>query len=417
MKPRILLSSWISPIPSNSGGAQRTNLLYKALSEIADVDFVLLSLPGKYTDHEMEVMREEFRLKACMSIKRPQELAPWKFLPIPRRFLNPIVSNIDEGRSLLRMRPELREYVDSKVDLNSYDLIVGRYAKSLTALGLHKERSMRLALDFDDWDLDVYQSRKLSAEGLWRKKILDWHIYNIRKALPPLINSLSAFWVSNKGNLDEPLLKGARFLTNIPFLEESNESLRIPFPEAGEIITTIGCFAHGPNVTGVDWFLDQVWPLVLKKCPSARFKICGSNLDPIRLGERWQQHTNVEVVGFVNKIEDAYKDAMISVCPVFQGAGTNVKVLESLRLGRPCVCTLKGANGFDDLTDLGSLVPCESEFEMAASIVSFLEDREKAKRLGFSASRKVRDELNFSNFSKIVAEGVEAALMSPRPNT
>ncbi|MCH6257923.1 glycosyltransferase family 4 protein [Puniceicoccaceae bacterium K14] len=416
MKPRILLSSWVAPIPSTSGGAQRTNLLYKALAEIADVDFVLLSLPAKYTAQDMKVMREEFRVKACRSIKRPQELAPWKYLPFPRRIRNQIANNIDGSRSLLREQPKLRRYVGSKIEFNSYDLIVGRYAKSLTSLGLHHQAPMRLALDVDDWDLDVYESRKRAMKNILKKKVLDWHIHNVKNALPPLINSLSTIWVSNKENLDEPLLARARLLPNIPFLEDSNESQQTPFPGKGEIITTIGCYAHYPNVMGIDWFLGNVWPSVLNNRPGARFKIHGSGLDSVNLKERWQRHPHVEVIGFVGKVEDAYKEAMISVCTVSEGAGTNIKVLESLRLGRPCVSTLKGANGFDELVEIGGLVPCQNEQEMIASIVDLLENREKAKQLGARASKKVKNEFNFSAFSKVVSEGVETALSAPKPS-
>ena len=61
---RILLVTPSSPFPPDSGGAQRTALLYEALAADADVDLYLLGC-APITAHACHVLTNEFRMVGC----------------------------------------------------------------------------------------------------------------------------------------------------------------------------------------------------------------------------------------------------------------------------------------------------------------------------------------------------------------
>lgn len=71
-KLQILFIAWSVPYPTNVGGRQRTNLLYRALSELGELDSVSLHNPECDSADEVAIMRQEYGL-----IQRLQILFPW----------------------------------------------------------------------------------------------------------------------------------------------------------------------------------------------------------------------------------------------------------------------------------------------------------------------------------------------------
>ncbi len=120
-----------------------------------------------------------------------------------------------------------------------------------------------------------------------------------------------------------------------------------PYIESGRQPDTLlfaGSFNHQPNVQGLMWFLDQVFPRVLSLRPQVRLLVAGSgNLEPIRPR---MTHPNIEILGFVPDIVSLYDQCAVLICPVLSGSGIRVKLLEAFATGIPVVSTGLGAEGF-----------------------------------------------------------------------
>src|SRR5690606_32645184 len=151
---------------------------------------------------------------------------------------------LDGSRSLFQPKLALRQQVSERVDFSAYDLIVGRYAKSIAALGLQNDKSLKIALDVDDWDPDRYLSRMDAETSALQRFIFKWHLSNLRKALPQFLEQMATLWVANPDNLQSPLLAGARLLRNIPYPGTTAEQEVLPAPTAGEVVITIGSYLH-----------------------------------------------------------------------------------------------------------------------------------------------------------------------------
>ena len=114
-------------------------------------------------------------------------------------------------------------------------------------------------------------------------------------------------------------------------------------------IVYVGNLTWHPNVAGLDWLCQKVWPLVRSKIPQATLTIAGSGLSTSTNGQLvvppgWQG-PGIQVIGFVTDLREFVTGAAAMAAPVFGGSGVRIKLLDSLRLGVPTVTTRDGASG------------------------------------------------------------------------
>jgi glycosyltransferase involved in cell wall biosynthesis len=105
----------------------------------------------------------------------------------------------------------------------------------------------------------------------------------------------------------------------------------------------LGGFRHTPNAIALEWFAANVMPRILAARPKARLVVIGPDPPPPHafpdLGEA------MECVGFVEDIREALARYAVFVCPILNGSGVRVKLLEAFAAGIPAVSTYIGAEG------------------------------------------------------------------------
>ena len=84
------------------------------------------------------------------------------------------------------------------------------------------------------------------------------------------------------------------------------------------------------------------------------------------------QHPGVEVEGFVSDVRPAYLRATLVIAPLVASAGTNVKILEAMAMGKAIVSTEAGIHGLD-LQRGADVVVADSAEAMAAAITRLLD--------------------------------------------
>lgn len=106
----------------------------------------------------------------------------------------------------------------------------------------------------------------------------------------------------------------------------------------------LGSMNWSPNVEGIEWFLDEVWPEIHAAHPALTFTLAGHDI-PERLKQR--QDPNVEVLGAVPNANEFMMDYDIMVVPLLSGSGIRIKIVEAMALGRVVITTSIGAEGLD----------------------------------------------------------------------
>jgi glycosyltransferase involved in cell wall biosynthesis len=115
-----------------------------------------------------------------------------------------------------------------------------------------------------------------------------------------------------------------------------------PLPDAPEVVFT-GTLCYLPNVDGLLWFCDEIWPRVRAWVPDARFRIVGR--DPVTEVSALADRVGVELHPDVDSIVPYLERARLAVVPLRMGSGTRLKALEALASGRPVVGTSLGLAG------------------------------------------------------------------------
>jgi glycosyltransferase involved in cell wall biosynthesis len=152
----------------------------------------------------------------------------------------------------------------------------------------------------------------------------------------------------------------------------------------------IGSFAHLPNVLALEFFVKQVWPL-LDPIKPALHVIAGMRHEYFL--EFYKDRAavdlrdpRIEVEGFVADVRPAYERAAIVIAPLKASAGTNIKILEAMAMGKAIVSTPAGVNGLD-LEPGGDVVVTESAEQMASAIQELIENPSRRHELEIRARK------------------------------
>jgi sugar transferase (PEP-CTERM/EpsH1 system associated) len=158
-------------------------------------------------------------------------------------------------------------------------------------------------------------------------------------------------------------------------------------PWPGHIVFT-GVMNYFPNVDGCRFFVEEVFPLVRKEFPRARFTIVGAHPAPEirRLGKT----VGVSVTGYVHDTRKILRTAAVSVAPLRIARGIQNKVLEALSMGIPVVGTSAAVQGVDGVAGRDYLVGDDAE-TFAEAVCSLLRDPQSAHERGLRGRRFVED--------------------------
>jgi len=107
----------------------------------------------------------------------------------------------------------------------------------------------------------------------------------------------------------------------------------------GSLVIFTGSMDWQPNIDGVEFFCNAIWPLVLEKVPQARFRIVGRDPHP---RVKNLASSSVEVTGTVPSIVDHLREATAIVVPLRIGGGTRIKIYEGMAMGKATVSTTVG---------------------------------------------------------------------------
>jgi len=138
----------------------------------------------------------------------------------------------------------------------------------------------------------------------------------------------------------------------------------------------LGAFDWEPNLEAVKWFIDAIFPVLLKDNPALEFHIAGRKSTDIPAEYR---RKNVIIHGFVQDPLEFIAENGLFVAGLQSGSGIKMKILEAMSIGAPCVLTTKAAEGLS----IESIIPVHKNKESFISdIQSLLTNKENAIQRG-----------------------------------
>ena len=150
----------------------------------------------------------------------------------------------------------------------------------------------------------------------------------------------------------------------------------------------VGAMDWFPNRDGIEFFVEQVFPLIKKDVATAEFVAAGRN-PPREMIDRFSAVPGVKFTGTVPDMRPFLRQAGVCVVPLRIGSGTRLKILESAAAGKAIVSTRLGAEGLD-FVDGQEILLADDPVSFAGCVVTLLRDPSRRRAMGEAACRRVR---------------------------
>lgn len=154
------------------------------------------------------------------------------------------------------------------------------------------------------------------------------------------------------------------------------------FPYSGKAgeLTFVGGYGHFPNKEGMDWFLNNVAPLL--KDESLTLNLIGTHW-PKDYSDN--SNINVSLKGFVKELSDVAL-GNIMIVPILSGSGMRMKILEAAAMSMPILTTTVGVEGLEFRNGESCIIE-DSPQGWADAIKRLQSDPELRRSLGENANK------------------------------
>lgn len=111
-------------------------------------------------------------------------------------------------------------------------------------------------------------------------------------------------------------------------------------------IVFAGGLSWYPNLDAMSFFLKSVWPRLNDEVPDVSMTIIGRS-PPQWMRDMQNDYKNLTITGFVDDVRPYLARAYLYVCPIRDGGGTKLKVLDALAMGKLLVAHPIACEGID----------------------------------------------------------------------
>jgi glycosyltransferase involved in cell wall biosynthesis len=163
-----------------------------------------------------------------------------------------------------------------------------------------------------------------------------------------------------------------------------------------------------PNDDAIQFFSNEVLPLIRKEVPEVTVTVVGRNPLPalVDLGKR---DPAFRVAGRVDDVRPYMEQAAVYIVPIRVGGGTRLKIFEAMAMEKPIVSTTIGAEGLP-LTAGQELLIADTAEAFANAVIRLIRNPKEARMLGANAAELVRREFGWrgvaDKFGQLCEEAV-----------
>lgn len=119
-----------------------------------------------------------------------------------------------------------------------------------------------------------------------------------------------------------------------------------PSANVGPIFSFVGTLGWGPNRQAAEIICNELWHEIIAAWPHAKFYLVGSNPPPAAR-ELAGRDERFVVTGFVDDVRSIMADSSFFLCPIREGGGTKLKILNAMSMGKVVVADPIACEGID----------------------------------------------------------------------
>ncbi len=164
-------------------------------------------------------------------------------------------------------------------------------------------------------------------------------------------------------------------------------------------VVFLGRMDYFPNIDGVCYFAEKVFPIIRSELPDVEFRIVGSK--PARKIQSLGNIPGIVVTGHVPDVRAYVPNEAVAIAPLRIARGTQNKILESMAMGIPVVATTKAAKGIQAIAGR-DLLAADAPEEFAGHVIALLRDEQMRRLISRSARKQLEKAHLWSNSMSIL---------------
>lgn len=318
-----------------------------------------------------------------------------KLIPIK---YNKKLAYIHATKALFNDRPFIVEYfynskmqkvIDNLLKEDNYDIISGYMIR--VAPYLEKHSNKNIIIDFVDAVSMMYERRVKNVKSIFDKIKIGIEYLKVKNYEKKCAKIFKIQTVISQ--TDKCYIEKYASISNIKIIENAvdTEYYTPQSLKKKNNICFVGSMQYIPNSEAAMYFATEIFPIIKKEIPNAKFKIIGAN--PRKdLISAVKNIEGVEVTGRVEDVREYMKDCKVSVCPVKISGGVQNKILEAMSMAIPVVTTPEGSEGIGASDEL--LQIAKSNEEYAQKVVNIMKNEDYLQQLSYDSRRFILN--NFS---------------------
>ena len=308
--------------------------------------------------------------------------------------------------ALIYRSQEFRNSIVDIIEKESMDLLYS------DTLGLSDDVLKRIniprILNHHNIESDMMYRRARKERNRIKKALMFYEAYKIKAYEKKYCHLYSKNIVVS--DLDKARLSRINPEANIEVVENGVNCSYFGFhprKENGAELIFTGGLDWYPNLDAMVFFCKKVWPKLSAEIPGIRLTIIGKNpgteLDGIA-----EKHKNIFIKGFVPDVREYMKKASIFICPIRDGGGTKLKILDAMAQGVPIVSSTLGCEGIDAIDGTHLLIANKPDDYLSA-VKDLIGNLEKQNKLAANAYNLVKDKYSYITLGLKFNQIVESA--------
>jgi len=276
--------------------------------------------------------------------------------------------------------PETNLRINSMINSGAYDVVIASEVNAPSLPSVHASRVTGVPVILDALEVGLEKGDYLSAQGVGqrvRRGLTWWKVKRLTREVLAKSTACTVPSAIEKGNISEisPDFKRIEIVPHS--LDLSHYAGQFGTPLKGSLVFT-GSFAYRANQDAACYFIDKIFPKIRAEHSHASLKVVGST-NGVDL-ETWSADDGITFTGLLRDVRPAIAQSWVSVVPLRMGAGTRLKIIESMALGTPVVSTSKGAEGLP-VTHGENILIADSADDFAKATLELLCDHGFRQRL------------------------------------
>jgi len=398
---RILMLSPTFPFPLNMGSKIRIYNILKELSRSHEVTLVSL-VHGNVEKNDIE------KIKSISS-----ELYIYS-IPQQRRWISALKSlfSLNSYRVVRCWSPQLKNSIHDVIS-KEFDIIWVHFLNMF--FFLPHDFSNEPLVVLDQHNADELMWKRFLNKGPWFQRLFAiQNIWKVRLFQKKIFKNVDVI-LSVSEKEAEFMLKRANKLLNVfttpngvdieyfrPLLKKNKKIDMIVFCGSMDVLM---------NIDAVNRFVFDIFPIVKRSVPNAKFYIIGRN--PVPQVRKLSKIEGIHVTGTVDDIRPFFEKAKVAVAPFRYGAGTKFKILEAMAMGMPIVSTSIGCQGIEVVHRTHLFIEDDKQM-FAKRIIELMKNEDLCRIIGLAGRKLVEQKYSWRSIVRNTASKLEELLKEKR---